>query len=117
MGKRLSEEDHELLNEFLGYVLDRHKNGEKERAVAIADIAHLIAAVDLGDAGDDPKSFMNAIINEDTLVVPTGPKAEKRPADVIGNAVHVMRIATGRDQGHHHRGRQERRRRGGGDCS
>jgi hypothetical protein len=27
--------------------------------------------------------------------VPRGPKGEKRPADVIGNAVHVMRIATG----------------------
>src|SRR5258708_30449411 len=26
---------------------------------------------------------------------PRGPKGEKRPADVIGNAVHVMRIATG----------------------
>jgi hypothetical protein len=25
----------------------------------------------------------------------TGPKGQKRPADVIGNAVHVMRIATG----------------------
>ena len=24
-----------------------------------------------------------------------GPKGEKRPADVIGNAVHVMQIATG----------------------
>jgi hypothetical protein len=24
-----------------------------------------------------------------------GPKGEKRPADVIGNAVHVMRIAMG----------------------
>ena len=24
-----------------------------------------------------------------------GPKGEKRPADVIGNAVHVMRIAAG----------------------
>ena len=24
-----------------------------------------------------------------------GPKGERRPADVIGNAVHVMRIATG----------------------
>lgn len=24
-----------------------------------------------------------------------GPKGQKRPADVIGNAVHVMRIATG----------------------
>jgi hypothetical protein len=27
--------------------------------------------------------------------MPTGPKGEKRPADVIGNAVHVMRIAAG----------------------
>ena len=27
--------------------------------------------------------------------MPRGPKGEKRPADGIGNAVHVMRIATG----------------------
>lgn len=27
--------------------------------------------------------------------MPRGPKGEKRPADAIGNAVHVMRIATG----------------------
>jgi len=27
--------------------------------------------------------------------MPKGPQGEKRPADVIGNAVHVMRIATG----------------------
>ena len=27
--------------------------------------------------------------------MPKGPKGEKRPADVIGNAVHVMKIATG----------------------
>jgi hypothetical protein len=27
--------------------------------------------------------------------MPRGPKGEKRPADVIGNAVNVMRIATG----------------------
>jgi hypothetical protein len=26
--------------------------------------------------------------------MPRGPKGEKRPADVIGNAIHVMRIAT-----------------------
>jgi hypothetical protein len=26
--------------------------------------------------------------------MPTGPKGEKRPADAIGNAVKVMRIAT-----------------------
>ena len=27
--------------------------------------------------------------------MPKGPKGDKRPADVNGNAVHVMRIATG----------------------
>jgi hypothetical protein len=27
--------------------------------------------------------------------MPQGPKGEKRPADVIGNTVHVMWIATG----------------------
>jgi hypothetical protein len=29
------------------------------------------------------------------IPMPRGPKGEKRPADVIGNAVHVMRIAAG----------------------
>ena len=28
-------------------------------------------------------------------LMPTGPKGQKRPADVISNAVHIMRIATG----------------------
>lgn len=27
--------------------------------------------------------------------MPRGPKGQKRPADVISNAVHVMKIATG----------------------
>jgi len=31
----------------------------------------------------------------DAKHMPKGPKGQKRPADVIGNAVHVMRIATG----------------------
>lgn len=30
--------------------------------------------------------------------VPKGPKGEKRPADVIGAAVKVMRIATGEEE-------------------
>ena len=30
--------------------------------------------------------------------MPKGPKGEKRPADVIGNAVKIMRIATGEEQ-------------------
>src|ERR1700722_12785192 len=32
------------------------------------------------------------------LAMPKGPKGEKRPADVIGNAVKVMRIATGEEE-------------------
>lgn len=30
--------------------------------------------------------------------MPKGPKGEKRPADVISNAVKVMRIATGEEE-------------------
>lgn len=30
--------------------------------------------------------------------MPKGPKGEKRPADVIGGAVKVMRIATGEEE-------------------
>lgn len=29
--------------------------------------------------------------------MPTGPKGQKRPADVIGNAVKIARIATGEE--------------------
>lgn len=32
--------------------------------------------------------------------MPRGPKGEKRPADVVSNAVHVMRIATGEIDDH-----------------
>jgi len=27
--------------------------------------------------------------------VPTGPKGQKRPADVVSNAVHIMKVLTG----------------------
>jgi hypothetical protein len=43
--------------------------------------------------------------------MPRGPKGEKRPADVIGNAVHVMRIATGEIE--EDRGRAPNRAKGG----
>lgn len=49
--------------------------------------------------------------------MPRGPKGEKRPADVIGNAVHVMRIATGEIEetsiATRSAARQERARKGG----
>lgn len=43
--------------------------------------------------------------------MPRGPKGEKRPADVIGNAVHVMRIATGEIE--EPRGKAPKRAKGG----
>jgi hypothetical protein len=48
--------------------------------------------------------------------MPAGPNGEKRPGDVIGNAVKVMRIATGEEEdteptleGTSSQGRSERR--------
>jgi len=35
---------------------------------------------------------------EGLSAMPKGPKGEKRPADVIGNAVKVMRVATGEEE-------------------
>ena len=40
----------------------------------------------------------------------TGPKGQKRPAEVIGNAVRVMRIATGEEPDDVQDVRQERLR-------
>ena len=41
--------------------------------------------------------------------MPTGPKGQKRLADVIGNAVRVMRIATGEEAGDTHEESQAKR--------
>lgn len=43
--------------------------------------------------------------------MPRGPKGEKRPADVIGNAVKVMRIAAGEEA--EDRGSAPKRAKGG----
>ena len=45
--------------------------------------------------------------------MPKGPRGEKRPADVIGNAVHIMRIATGEIQDEVRDPAKEHMRRGG----
>ena len=39
--------------------------------------------------------------------MPKGPNGQKRPADVIGNAVKVMRIATGDDVEVHEKDRKD----------
>jgi hypothetical protein len=43
--------------------------------------------------------------------MPTGPKGQKRPADVIGNAAEVMRIATGEEEKDY--GKSPKRAKGG----
>lgn len=43
-----------------------------------------------------PKTY--AQIAGRSWTLPKGPKGEKRPADVVSNAVKVMRIATGEEQ-------------------
>ncbi len=45
--------------------------------------------------------------------MPKGPRGERRPADVIGNAVHVMRIATGEIQDNPLESAKEYARKGG----
>ena len=45
--------------------------------------------------------------------MPRGPRGERRPADVIGNAVHVMRIATGEVEDVKRDPAKEHMRRGG----
>jgi hypothetical protein len=37
-------------------------------------------------------------IRTEDVKMPKGPQGQKRPADVIGNAVHIARIATGEQQ-------------------
>ena len=45
--------------------------------------------------------------------MPKGPQGQKRPADVIGNAVHVARIATGEIEDSRERPRQPAKARSG----
>ena len=58
---RLTEADHSLLTRFLKITLNRYRDGVIDREEAVADIAHLVAAVDLPD-GDDWNAYMKAII-------------------------------------------------------
>ncbi|TIQ99467.1 hypothetical protein [Mesorhizobium sp.] len=62
---QLTNQDYALLDKFLGFVLERYKAGERTKAEAIGDIAHLVAAVDKGvGIGDDPRAYMKAVVNE-----------------------------------------------------
>lgn len=61
---RLSESDHILLDDFIGCVLDRYRDGTITKTEAIGKIAHLVAAVALPD-GDDWRGYMRAIIDDE----------------------------------------------------
>jgi hypothetical protein len=61
---RLTSADHDLLTTFLQITLDRYKHDAIDRSQAVADIAHLVAAVDLPD-GDDWNAYMRAIIGRE----------------------------------------------------
>jgi hypothetical protein len=53
----LTEQDHDGLDAFLRRLLEAHKVGNRSAADAIADLTHLIAAVDIGSAGE-VRSFL-----------------------------------------------------------
>ena len=58
--QRLTSADYRLLEEFLSVTLDRHKDGLIGREKAVADISHVVAAVDRPE-GDDVIAYMRAI--------------------------------------------------------
>jgi hypothetical protein len=53
----LKDQDHENLDAFLGHVLDDYKAGVLDRAKAIAGLAQMIAALDLGNY-DEVRSWL-----------------------------------------------------------
>ena len=56
--------DHRLLDEFLGYVLDRYKAGEMDRGLAASRIAFLVAAVALPEGErSDPTKYMQSVLS------------------------------------------------------
>jgi hypothetical protein len=56
--------DHDLLDKFLTFVLDGYKAGLKTKDDAMADLAHLVTALDKGPGlGDDPNAYMKAILD------------------------------------------------------
>jgi len=86
--------------------LDETCTSAKDEADGDATIASAGAVIDETIAGSVSVSILTAppdarpsgILGRARM--PKGPKGQKRPADVIKNAVHVMRIATGEIEEH-----------------
>lgn len=53
----LTNQDHQNLEAFLGYVLDDYKAGVLDKTKAIAGLAQMIAALDLGNH-DEVRSWL-----------------------------------------------------------
>lgn len=56
---QLSNTDHTNMDKFLGFILDSHKTGYLDRGEAIGYMAHVIAAVDMGNYGEARNWFEN----------------------------------------------------------
>jgi hypothetical protein len=55
--------DNKLTDEFLGYVLDRYKDGTKGRNSAIGLIAHVLCMPNLPkDIPSNPNRYMRAVL-------------------------------------------------------
>jgi hypothetical protein len=59
--KAFSDFDFDLLDRYIGVVLDRYRESKRDRLEAIGDIAHLVALI-LRDEGGDPKAYMQAVV-------------------------------------------------------
>jgi hypothetical protein len=58
--------DHELLNKFLGHVLDRYKAGDTDLATAVKRIAFLVGTVALpGGEGAAPAKYVQNVLAGD----------------------------------------------------
>lgn len=53
----LTNQDHQNLEAFLGYVLDDYKAGKLDKTKAIAGLTQMIAALDLGN-DDEVRSWL-----------------------------------------------------------
>ena len=57
--------DHKLMDEFLGYVLDRYKDGTKGRNSAIGVIGHILYGMNLpAEYASDPNNHMRNVLTE-----------------------------------------------------
>lgn len=53
----LTNQDHNNMDAYLGYLLDAYKSGKIEKTEAIGDLAHVIAAIDQGNINEAREWF------------------------------------------------------------